>query len=266
MPLYPRFTSLLHFPPQELAAQLTLIDSELFRAIRLEEIVNQAWNNQPPNSTNDTKDNLSSKCVRTPNLLRFIHHGNNVANWVANCVVLDVDVKNRRRTYQNFVILCSYLKAMCSFNMLMGILSGLNSAAVQRLRLTRSELPTRINKTKCELDDLMSSTSSFKIYRSELEKCSPPIVPFMGVTLTDLTFIEEGNKKYLGQEGLFNLKKYHLFSSIFQTFVEYQRLCNYMDLKETKMKMGFLRRVQQYLIPPGDLYDISLLREPRRPS
>lgn len=47
-----------------------------------------------------------------------------------------------------------------------------------------------------------------QVYREELRNCNPPVLPYLGVYLTDLTFIEDGNKNTV--HGLINFNKRRL--------------------------------------------------------
>lgn len=46
-----------------------------------------------------------------------------------------------------------------------------------------------------------SRDNNFKIFRDSLRTVSPPSIPFLGLYLSDLTFIEEGNSNYLDENG-----------------------------------------------------------------
>jgi hypothetical protein len=98
---------------------------------------------------------------------------------------------------------------------LMAILAGLNTSAVHRLNRHWNQLPkkklklwdvrmrvvllmcTRSITIVClfvclqELNELMSSDSSFKLYRQALDEASLPAIPYVGVHLTDLFFKED---------------------------------------------------------------------------
>jgi len=43
------------------------------------------------------------------------------------------------------------------------------------------------------LKKLMSSDGNFEAFRTALHSESPPSIPYLGMYLTDLTFIEDGN-------------------------------------------------------------------------
>merc|ERR1712146_168540 len=87
----------------------------------------------------------------------------------------------------------------------MEIISGLQSAAVYRLKKTWAGVRNKnINKFE-EFKELMSNRGSYKNFRDALHHAEPPAIPYLGVYLTDLTFIEDGNANELGE--LINFSK-----------------------------------------------------------
>lgn len=73
------------------------------------------------------------------------------------------------------------------------MLVGINGAACLRLKWTRERLPREAQQILQELEALMSMQGSFHVYRDHLAHVSPPCVPYIGVSLSDLTFAEDGN-------------------------------------------------------------------------
>lgn len=55
-----------------------------------------------------------------------------------------------------------------NFHVLMAFVSGLNNAAVTRLKFTYEKLPKVTKQTWKELEELMQITGSFKNYRYEV--------------------------------------------------------------------------------------------------
>lgn len=45
-----------------------------------------------------------------------------------------------------------------------------------------------------EVQNIMSREKNFQNFRAHLHKADPPCIPYLGLYLTDLTFIEDGNK------------------------------------------------------------------------
>ncbi len=50
-----------------------------------------------------------------------------------------------------------------------------------------------------ELDLLMNTEGNFRHYRMLLEKSKPPVVPYLGLLLTDLTFLDDANLTETGK-------------------------------------------------------------------
>lgn len=71
------------------------------------------------------------------------------------------------------------------------MLSGLNMTPVQRLKLAWAGVEPRQMKLLDGLNKLMDPLSNWQVYRQTLKDTNPPCLPFMGLFLTDLTFIEE---------------------------------------------------------------------------
>ena len=69
-----------------------------------------------------------------------------------------------------------------------------------------------------ELKELMSYRRNFGDYRGVIKTAKPPCIPFLGLYLTDLTFIEDGNKDFLANSEFINFDKRSPFFSF--DFVE----------------------------------------------
>jgi len=70
---------------------------------------------------------------------------------------------------------------------------------------------------------LLSSTGSYKNYREEVKKLSPPIIPYIGIYLKDLTFIEE-NCNFIDEgEIVVNFNKMRMLARIFAEVQQLQQ-------------------------------------------
>lgn len=130
--------------------------------------------------------------------------------WVKNTIVMTDNLKARVEVLTRFIeisgvsvvllntlfIIFKYLREMNNFNGIMEMMSGLRSASVHRLKKTWSCISTNKMKLFDELMDLMSPTSNYTKFRNYLHKeISPPCIPYLGVYLSDLTFLEDGTEK-----------------------------------------------------------------------
>jgi hypothetical protein len=81
---------------------------------------------------------------------------------------------------------------MNNFHAVFAIVSALNGAAISRLKHSLARLPRATLAKKAELETLVNPASSYKVYRERLSTAMPPVLPFFGLYLTDLIFIDEG--------------------------------------------------------------------------
>ena len=84
-----------------------------------------------------------------------------------------------------------------NYNTLMALISGLNVAAVQRLKLSWQKVSRRTLLSLRSLEQAMSPESNYAAYRDRKSKHVRPAVPFVGLTLKDLTFLNDGNPRWV---------------------------------------------------------------------
>lgn len=103
------------------------------------------------------------------------------------------------------------------------------------------------------------------MYRQRLKKVVPPCVPFLGLYLTDLTFINDGNPDTRGAQGLINFDKYYKTSRIICEVQRFQHPYSLLDVVELQ---GWLQAQLESPLRKGieELHRQSLLLEPRDSS
>ncbi|EFA83768.1 Ras guanine nucleotide exchange factor [Heterostelium album PN500] len=240
---------------------MTLIEFEIYKKIKPPELLNQSWN----------KTKLKH---RAPNVLKMIDRFNNVSMWVATMIIQTQKVKARARMMTRFIKIADHLKAMNNYNSLMAIIAGLNFSSVYRLKYTRDELSAQTMRVYGDLEKIMNSESSFKNYRTRLMASSPPYLPYLGVHLTDLTFMEE-NPDLINMEvapnrkvDLINFTKRTLVFKVISMVQQSQQLS--YNLQPVHQIQEFLLNIksdykgQSLDLYQQDLYRESLRREPRK--
>jgi len=103
----------------------------------------------------------------------------------------------------------------------------------------------------------MSSNQSYKEYRALIAGTQPPCVPFLGVYLTDLTFVEDGNPDRI--QGMINFRKRKL---------EYDVIVQVRKFQDLAYNFKLVPRFEQFMsnlpiLGEQDLYKASLVCEPR---
>jgi len=74
-----------------------------------------------------------------------------------------------------------------------------------------------------ELNKVMHSTRNYSIYREKIHTASLPCLPFLGVHLSDLSFIEDGNPNMLrNNENLINFSKRMKTAEVIRELQQYQ--------------------------------------------
>eukprot|EP00026_Physarum_polycephalum_P009856 Phypoly_transcript_09993.p1 GENE.Phypoly_transcript_09993~~Phypoly_transcript_09993.p1 ORF type:complete len:442 (+),score=94.76 Phypoly_transcript_09993:72-1328(+) len=245
-------TSIWDFDEEEIAQQMTLIDFELYQVIRPTEFLNQAWNK-------------TSTQHRSPNLLALIARFNLIGLWVSHQILREERLRGRAKKMDKLIKVAEHLYHLKNFSSVMAFLGGLNNSSILRLKFTKAGISKRSVDFLDQLEKDMSSEGSFIKYRSILRNTTPPCMPYVGVHLSDLVFVDEGNPDTITSNSctLVNFSKYHLIHKVISDTLQYQHT-TYQSIAPVPYIQSFLRN----LTPPleKDLYAISLLREPRGAS
>lgn len=127
--------------------------------------------------------------------------------------------------FEKFIMVGDVLRKLGNFSSLMAILAGLGQSSTARLTHTKNALSPECKKILLELETLMSPQKSFSNYRNALRACKPPAVPYLGVYLQDLTFIEDGNPEVFCERKK-NLVIVHLSFLILRLFLRLLQMVN----------------------------------------
>lgn len=171
--------------PKKIAQYITLGDMKVFKTINPEEFCYFLWG-----SKNDT---------RLKNFNLFIDRFNRLGFWVSTIVCSYTDIRKRAEIIEKFIFILKYLNKYQNFNSLMAVLSGLNTTSVSRLKRTW-ELVYKSSKAMSiyrEIEEQMSYKGNFKKYRDLESSSKVPLIPFFGLYIKDLTFVNDGNQKHL---------------------------------------------------------------------
>lgn len=234
---------IFQFTSEEIAEQMTFLDFHYYRMIRPVELLNKSW----------SKYNGE----RSPNVTTLIRRFNEVSRWAATLILAQKTAAARAVMWSRFVVIGDALLRLNNFNSLLAILSVFNVSSINRLRETKRLLPNPMSKWIEAQMKLMNSAGSYHNYRESIRMVDPPLVPYLGVYLTDLTFIEDGNQNFL--DGLINFKKRQMVYKIIADIQLYQQ--DKYDISPNPNILSFLSKLD--FKDENDLYKLSLIREPR---
>ncbi|ODQ68407.1 ras GEF [Nadsonia fulvescens var. elongata DSM 6958] len=267
----PRMYRTMDFDPVELARQLTIREATLYQNIPVIECLNRSWNNKRK-PKNDSKQSLSAKSAgaetATPppesisHIRRFIQNSNQLTDWVAFMILKQQDAKKRVYAIKYFVVVAENCRKNNNFSSMTSIISALYSSTIHRLNRTWEQVPAKTMLILENMNKLMNSTRNFNEYRDVLRLTPPPVVPFFGVYLADLTFVKDGNPDYFKNDSrMINMAKHLKTAEIIREIRYYQsvsyNLINLADLQE------MLTQNLAEAPPIEELYDLSLIIEPK---
>jgi hypothetical protein len=251
--------SILDFDPLELARQFTIIESRLFCSIQPEELLASEWTKKKTNKAVN---------VRAMSTL-----STDLANLVADTILHLEDAKRRAVVIKQWVKISVKCLELHNYDSLMAIICSLNSSMVLRLKRTWELVSA---KTKARLEELKTITDvgrNYAVLRQRLQNHVAPCIPFVGIYLTDLTFVDVGNgttRQLPGETGresvsVINFDKHMKTAKIIgqlQSFQVPYRLAAIPEMQEwmesqiQRVRSSDQSNVQSY-------YRRSLLLEPR---
>ncbi|KAJ5072420.1 guanine nucleotide exchange factor [Anaeramoeba ignava] len=238
--------NIFELEPMEIAKQLTIFEYDLFCEIGVSEFFNNAWYR-------------TTKFEKSPNIVRIIDHFNSLSKFISTQIIQKQNLKERVKIVDSIIMTVTHLVEMRNFNTTVAFLAGLNSSSVYRLKRTFEKLSEKTMKKFEEIKEMFKADKAYSNLRFEMKKSQKPFIPYLGLFLTDLTFIHEGNPDSLND--LINFTKLRFEYNVLTEFYsgldgnfdfipipQFQRIL-YLGLK------GISERKQ---------YDLSLKIEPRK--
>jgi hypothetical protein len=245
----------LPFTPKEVALQMTLAESILWRQVTYRELLHQAWmraNNE----------------VMSPNIMRLARAFNRMSSLVSTSVVCEEDRAKRGQVISYWIDCALELLKLNNFNGVFEITSGLQTMSVSRLKQTWSFVKKQQMAKFAELEAVVSGRNRFSSMRNLLKSAPPPVVPYIGIFLTDLTQIEDSCQDYIPLDGadhlgrplkpLINVRKFRDVSNVLLEIQLYQlHEYNYAALLDVH---DWLENYECWA--DEDCYNVSLQLEP----
>mmetsp|Transcript_32085 Transcript_32085/g.89814 ORF Transcript_32085/g.89814 Transcript_32085/m.89814 type:complete len:616 (+) Transcript_32085:50-1897(+) len=242
--------SLLDIDAKELARQITLVCSRLYNSIQPWECLGQSWNKK-------------DKEKRAPNITGLTRRFNNMSRWISTQIVSEMNLRRRAQVLDFFIRVGEELNELNNFHGITEIISGLQSAAVFRLKKTWELVKKSRHQSLQRLGQFISRESSYKSYREALHDRNPPIIPYIGVYLSDLTFLEDGNKDFTSGDQV-NFHKRIMISNVIKEIKTYQQMP--YNIEEIESIQRYVDETMTMSLDDNQLYDYSVKCEPRQQS
>jgi RasGEF domain/RasGEF N-terminal motif len=172
--------SILDFDPMELARQITIKESAIFCSILPEELLATEW--------------MKRSGSLAVNVRAMSTLSTDLANLVADSILQLEEPKKRAVLIKQWVKIANKCVELKNYDSLMAIICSLNSSTISRLKKTWEIVSQKTKATLEELKKIVDVSRNSVVLRQRLQGHVPPCLPFVGIYLTDLTFVDHGNQ------------------------------------------------------------------------
>lgn len=231
-------SKLLDFEPEDIATQLTLMTHEVFTALKPDELLDQRFAS--------SKRHLGL----APHVAQLILGSNHLAAFVGDTVLTtdeQATLRHRKHLLRFWLRVAKALYTQGDLNCVVTIMLALQSRKILRLRKVWEMLSPKSLATFEELGVLTTPERNFSTYRREqkaLLAAERPCIPYIGLFLSDLTLLDEGNPRDipLSQErkGI-NIDRYLRSCKIIATLQKFQGHAVLRDLQPNSSLQSWLR-------------------------
>lgn len=171
--------NVLNFDALEMARHLTIIESRLFCAVGPEELLSQRWLDK----TSDKGANVRAMSSLT----------NDISGFVADTILQFEEPKKRALAIKQWIGIARHCQELGNYNVIFAIVGSLATSMIHRLEKTWSFVSPKTMAVLQELQELIDHRKNYGELRKRLQAQSAPCIPFIGIYLTDLTFVDVGN-------------------------------------------------------------------------
>jgi hypothetical protein len=233
-----------------IANYITYRDFRIFRAIHPSELIGLNW----------TK---SAKAALAPKVTELIEHFNQTAVWISSSIVSEKDLRRRVQKISSAMDLLEELVSLRNWHGVQIVIAALSHSSVSRLKRTWAAIDKGKSDIYQERERVFSPLKNWSACRLMVKEGGTPAIPYIGITLSDLVFIEEGNADTVQDDGvdLINFQKYVLQSDTIHLLLQYQT--HHYRFDQQIVALAESSPPLQPILSENDLYSLSLLAEPR---
>ncbi|XP_069097974.1 ral guanine nucleotide dissociation stimulator-like 2 isoform X3 [Pleurodeles waltl] len=267
---------ILIFLADHVAAQLTMLDADLFRKVVPYHCLGSVW------SARDKKG-CEPRCT---SVRATVSQFNKLANVVISSCLSNTKLRpqQRARILEKWIKVAEECRALKNFSSLYAIVSALQSNAVHRLKKTWEETSREALKSYQELSEVFSEKDNYHqsrelLFKSQEETSKPVhlelntrkqarrpkeqksvgVVPYLGTFLKDLVMLDTASKDQL-ENGYLNFDKRRKEFEILTQIRLLQSICKNYDLEQDPSFVRWFNSIHP--LSEADSYRLSCEIEP----
>ena len=168
---------------KDLSDQITLMDYRIFSRIQERECLGQSWK----------KKNAQ---ILAPNILGMIKQFNNLTVFVQISILTERSLKERGKAMSRIIKIGERFRELKNYNSLCAVLGALNSSPIHRLKLAWKKVPEKQLNLFEQFKRIFARDFNSRNFRKIFRNVSPPAIPYFGLFLQDLVFIDDGNDSF----------------------------------------------------------------------
>ena len=223
------------------ARQLTLKDFDIFQTIHIRQFLSKIINKKNKNEYSD--------------LSLLIDRFQQCHQYVVVSIIGATSLKHRVEMIDFFIYVAEHLLKLNNLYSFMAVCTGIDSISVQKCKIAWEFVN---NKRKFEkiLRPLCSGSKNFGKLRQHTNKMKPPGIPFLGIILKDLTYMNDGavNKLKKDFDSQINFTKFYRFYEICYDGIMVLQNGNYFNNKDNNFNLQIDKNLQREIIRDMNLY------------
>ena len=220
---------------EEIGDKLTFVTKSLLNKINLKEIYRGAF---------IKKDNA----ITCPNIAKCINNFNKLTAFIQEDVLSYNTPNKRAKIFEKWIQVADYCKTNRNYSDCLAIYSALNNyLIVNKLKLTIKALSPKAKSLFEQIGKFSSCIGNYKKVREEMNLCErngKTFIPYLGMLLRDINFIEESSK-YINEKGCINIEKIEKINSTIEKYFRYQTNENDINKKYKNIpELNFLENLE----------------------
>ncbi|EME44469.1 hypothetical protein DOTSEDRAFT_72070 [Dothistroma septosporum NZE10] len=225
--------SIIDLDPKEVARQITSLVMKAYCEIRPEELLSMDW----------TRPNTK----KAKNVRNMCQLNTDLSHVVNDSILAPDDAKKRAKTIKQWARIGTACLELSNYDSIMAIMCSINCSVVQRLKKTWDLVKKPIKAELEALDKVVDMSKNYSMLRKRLETPTAPCLPFLGVYLTDLTFVIAGNPKRRELPGSTSPEGGPISVINFDMYMRVAKIISHLQKFQVQYKLKPVPEVQTWL-------------------